>query len=130
MSYLIQSLTGDAKRSIKGLSHDWNGYVAGLKRLKLLFGQKSSIVHAHVDTFLRHQTVEDSDTNGLTTFYYKLTDSITSLLRLDYLSEIYSSDLLGRIVRKLPPYLRTKWSEYAWKFRSNKKEPNLFHLES
>ena len=74
MIYLLQSLSGEAKQSILGLAHDWSGYVFSLKRLKLLFGQQSYIMNAHIATVTRQQEVEDSDIAGLTTFHYNIND--------------------------------------------------------
>ena len=96
MSYLIQSLSGE--RSVMGLSHDWKGYFSGLKRLKLLFGQRASIVHAHMEHIMQ-QHVKDSDTETLSVFYYSLNDCVMSLQRLNFNSDIYSTHLLGLLVQ-------------------------------
>ena len=127
MSYLIQSLSGDAKRSVMGLSHDWKGYVCGLKRLKLLFGQRATIVHAHMEHIMQLH-VKDSDTETLSVFYYSLNDCVMSLQRLNFNSDIYSTHLLGLLVQRLPIRLRRKWSEYAWKIRCSA-EPSILHLQ-
>ena len=88
MSFLIQSLSGDAKRSVIGLSNDWEGYVSGLKRLMLLFGQRPSFVHTHMEHIMQEH-VKDSDMEILSVFYYSLNDCVMSLQRLNFNSDIY-----------------------------------------
>ena len=130
MIYLLQSLSGEAKQSILGLAHDWSGYVFGLKRLKLLFGQQSSIVNAHIATVTRQQEVEDSDIAGLTTFYYNINDCVIALLRLNFKADVYSSTFLGLVLQRLPNRLRSKLSEFAWSMRSKGEEPNVMDFRN
>ena len=43
---LLQHLTGEAKRAVKGFSNDTQGYVMSLKKLKYLFGRRPRIAQA------------------------------------------------------------------------------------
>ncbi|XP_066932794.1 uncharacterized protein [Clytia hemisphaerica] len=47
---------------------------------------------------------------------------------MNYVADIYSTDLLRQTLSKLPVYLQRKWSEYSFVLRRNQ-EPNLYHLE-
>ena len=83
MTYLRQCLAKDARKCIFGLYHDWSGYVTGLKCLKLLYGQRSYIVTAHIGNVVRGSRIEDSGIGGLTVLYYSINDCTTALLRLN-----------------------------------------------
>ena len=129
MIYLLQSLKGQAKQSIQGFSHDWTGYVLALKRLKVMFAQRSYIVHAYLDSLLHDKRIDDSDSNSLIDFYYSLHDSIIALLRLDLKSELLASNLLRQVSQRLPSRLQRKWAERSYQIRFQE-EPSIFHLES
>ena len=62
---ILQSLHGEAKFAIRGFTHDWTGYVLALKRLKLMFAQRSHIVQAHIDKVLGGTKIEDIDSDVL-----------------------------------------------------------------
>ena len=129
MTYLLQSLTGQAKQAVCGFSHDWTGYVLALKRLKSMFAQRSSIVRAHIDKLLAGDRISNSDQNSLSDFYYSLNNCIVSLLRLDMKSELLASFLLKQVTQRLPSQLQCKWAERSYQIRAFE-DPTLFHFES
>ena len=48
---------------------------------------------------------------------------------MNYIADIYSTDVLCQTLRMLPNYLIRKWSEYSFHLRK-REEPNLIHLEN
>ena len=129
MAYLLQSVRGEAKRSIQGLQLDWTGYVSALRRLKFMFGRKANIVIGYLDQITNRASVKDNDPQALSEFYYSLSDCNNALVRLNHASELYSSNLLGRVLTRLPLNLKRKWCEHSYRLRQYE-EPSLFHLES
>ena len=129
MAYLLQSVRGEAKRSIQGLQLDWTGYVSALRRLKFMFGRKANIVIGYLNQITTGASVKDNDPQALSDFYYSLSDCNNALVRLSHTSELYSSNLLGRVLTRLPLHLKRKWCEHSYRLRQYE-EPSLFHLES
>ena len=79
-----------------------------LKRLKYMFGQKSRVAQAHIDKVTRGRSIQNDDVPGLVQFYYTLSDCIVKLRQLNYVSDMYSSDVLRQAVRRLPTRLHNK----------------------
>ena len=129
MAYLLQSVRGEAKRSIQGLQLDWTGYVSALRRLKFMFGRKANIVIGYLDQITNGASVKDNDPQALSEFYYSLSDCNNALVRLNHTSELYSSNLLSRVLTRLPLHLKRKWCKHSYRLRQYE-EPSLFHLES
>ena len=128
-AFLIQHLTDEAKRSVKGLPNNWRGYVLALKRLKFLFGDKSKIAEAIIYKMTRGKPINNDDRKGLTDYYYTISDCLVILKQLNYVSDLYSSDVLRRAVGKLPRRLHLKWAEHSAYIRARNMEPNLIHFE-
>ena len=128
MAYLMQCVRGEARRSVQGLQLDWTGYVFGLRRLKAIFGQKASIVIGHVNRVTNGPVIKDNDIRTLSDLYYEITDCNNVLTRLNYTSELYSSNLLGRVIERLTPKIRQKWCEKSFAIRKFE-EPTLLHFE-
>ena len=81
VAYLLQHLQGDAWKAVQGHGIDWFGYVQSLKRLKFMFGQRASVVQAHLMSVTNGKLVKD-ETKDLTQFYYCISECISTLSRL------------------------------------------------
>ena len=127
---LIQRLKGEAKQAVRSFSQDWFGYVSSLKKLKFLFGQRSAIARAVLLKVTRGKNVQDNDAVGLSNFYYSVSECITTLSKLNYASDLYSTDTLLQAVKRLPQRLINKWAEYGLMLRQRTEDPNLLHFES
>ena len=125
-TYLEQSLEGEAKRSIQGFRDHPHGYVLSLQRLKSLFGQRSRVAQAILSRVVSGPQVEF---DGLSAFYYSISDCIITLQMLNLASELYSCHILRQTVMRLPTKLQNKWSEFSFSIRQRGEEPNLIHLE-
>lgn len=53
-----------------------------------------------------------------------------TLRKLNYVSDLYSTDILRQACRRLPPKLLYRWAEHCLGIRSRRCEPNLTHLEA
>ena len=73
-----------------------------LKKLKFLFGQRAAIARCVLLKVTRGKNVQDNDANALTDFYYSVSDCITTLGKLNYSSDLYSTDTLLQAVKRLP----------------------------
>ena len=124
---LVQQLTGEAKRAVKGYENDSHGYVMSLKTLKHLFGQRATVARATLSKVTRAKTIGDNDVRALSDFYYSINECLTTLKQLNFSSDLYSSDTLRQAVQKMPPWLRRKWSERCLYIRRSE-EPNLVHF--
>ena len=92
------------------------------------FGQKASIVIGHVNRVTNGPVIKDNDILTLSDLYYEITDCNNVLTRLNYTSELYSSNLLGRVIERLSPKMRQKWCERSFTIRKFE-EPTLLHFE-
>ena len=129
MAYLLQYLEGDAKRSIAGFGKGWFDYRRALKRLKYMFGDRARIAQAYLNKVTKGKAVKENDIQGLTELYYEVSDCLSILSRLHYEADLRSTDVLLRVLKRLPPRLLTKWKEYSYRLR-RKEEPSLIHLEA
>ena len=127
--YLHQNVRSEVKRSIQGFRNDYEGYVMALKRIKSMFGQRSRIAEAVIARVVEYKPISNRDETSLTEFYYTLGDCLVTLRKLNYVSDLYSTDILRQACKKLPQYLLSKWAEHCLTLRRTC-EPNLTHLES
>ena len=127
--HLHQAVKEEVKRSIQGYRNDHEGYVMALKRIKYMFGQRSRISEAVITKVVNHKPIANRDQNALTEFYYTLSDCLVTLRKLNYASDLYSTDILRQTCRKLPQFLLHKWADHCLTLRRTC-EPNLNHLEA
>ena len=99
-----------------------------LKRIKFMFGQRSRIAEAVITKVINYKPIANRDLNALTEFYYTLSDCLVTLRKLNYKSDLYSTDILRQAFRKLTQYLLHKWADHCLILRRTS-EPNLTHLE-
>ena len=126
---LVQHLRGEAKRAVKEYMNDPWGYPRSLKRLKYLFGQRSTIVKAVLSDITTGQQVTAKNTDDLAELYYSLSRCITTLQQLNYIDDLDSCDVLDKVLRRLPIRLSLKWAEWSLVLRKKGMESNLLHLE-
>ena len=127
-TYLTQHLKGEALKSVEGFSNDNQGYVSSLQKLKYLFGNKVVVAQSVIRKITKGRQVPEDDSKALANFYFEIAACLNTLEKMNYLADIYSTDLLRQTLSKLPVYLQRKWSEYSLSLRK-REEPNLYHLE-
>ena len=127
-TYLTQHLKGEALKSVEGFSNDNQGYVYSLQKLKYLFGNKIVVAQSVIRKITKGRQVPEYDSKALANFYFEIAACLNTLVKMNYVADIYSTDLLRQTLSKLPVYLQRKWSEYSLSLR-RREEPNLYHLE-
>ena len=128
MTYLLQHLEGEAKRAVHCFSNVKVVYSMALKRLKYMFGQKPRICQAYIQKMTRGKQIGNDDNKTLMEYYYTISDCIVALGQLNYTSDLYSSDILRQVIRRLPIRLHGKWAEFCFSLRRTK-EPTLIDFE-
>ena len=78
-----------------------------------MFGQRSAIARAVLLNVTRGRSIEDHDPEGLSDFYYTVSECLTTLNQLNYASDLYSTDTLLQAVKRLPQRLVNKWADYG-----------------
>ena len=125
---LLQHLTGEARRAVRGFSNDTRGYVMSLKKLKYLFGQRPRIAQAVLDKITKGKVIQNDDVKGLTELSYSINECLVTLEQLNYVADLRSSDTLRQVVRRLPSNMLKRWAEHSLLIRQQD-EPNLAHLD-
>ena len=127
-AYLLQHLKGEPLKAIYGFGNDRKGYIMSLKRLKYMFGNHALVAQTTIRKLTKGKQIGDNDTAGLTDFYYNLSQCLNTLQKMQYHSDIQSTDVLRQALKRLPQRILRRWAEYSFKLRS-KEEPTLTHLE-
>ena len=128
-TYLLQHLKGEPYKAVEGFSNDTIGYHQSLKRLKYMFGQRPLVSHAVITAITKGKQLKDSDAKGISDLYYSLSKCRNVLTKMNYHYELQSSDVLRRVIRRLPSRLMYKWGEYQFRIRQHR-EPTLVDLEN
>ena len=127
-TYLLQHLKGEPLKAVEGFGNDRLGYFSSLKRLKYMFGQKLLVAQAVIASVTRGKQLKDYDSRALSEFYYSVSKCRNILSKMNYHSELNSSDVLRRVIRRLPRWLALKWAEKSFNIRALR-EPTLVDLE-
>ena len=105
---LLQSHTkGEAKMLVQGLGYSGQNYALALRELKFAFGHRVSVARAYINEIVTGNVLPSFDASSLRTFYVSVRDCITTLRQLNYINEIYSSDVLRRTSGRNPNDKRT-----------------------
>ena len=129
MTYLLQHLEGEAKRAVQCFSNDKVGYIMALKRLKYMFDLKLRLCQAYIQKMIRGKQIGNDDNKTLMEYYYTISDCIVALSQLNYTTDLFSSDILRQVIRRLPPKFHGKWAEFCLTLR-RVKEPTLVDFEN
>ena len=95
---LHQHLDGEPKRAVREYANVPYGYVASLKTLKSLFGQRSTIARATLNKVVKGKTGGNNDLRGLSDLYYAINNCLVTLKQLNYTADLQSSGTLRQAV--------------------------------
>ena len=109
-SYLRDTLQGDAKRAIAGLSLTGANYKTACDILKERFGRTNKIIFAHVQALLGVAVPDRPSVEALWTLYSDLQSHIRSLESLGITGQQYGVILTPLILSRLPASLRLEWA--------------------
>ena len=126
--HLNQHLVGEAKLSVQEYTNDARGYVASLKKIKYLFGQRATVARAILNRVTKGKIVANNDVKALSRFYYDVCSCLITLKQLNYAADLYSADTLAQAVKRLPHSLSIKWAEKSLYIRERNEEPSLVHI--
>ena len=129
MTYLLPNLEGEAKRAVQCFSNDKVRYIMTLKRLKYMFVQKPQICQAYIQKMIREKQIGNGNNKTLMEYYYAISDWIVALSQLKYTSDLFSSDILRKVIRRLLPKFHDRWAEFCFTLR-RVKEPTLVDFDS
>ena len=62
-------------------------------------------------------------------YCYTISDCIVALSQLNYTTDLFSSDILRKVIRRLPPKFHGKWAKFCFTLR-RVKEPTLVDFEN
>ena len=67
--------------------------------------------------------------DGIVEYYYSISECLITLARLNYYSDLSSTNVLYQAIAWLLTRIQKKWAERSFYIRQHR-EPNLSHLES
>ena len=103
MNYLVGYLSGEAETSIKGLQLKAENYKVALELLEKRFGDKQSLVSAHMTKLMNLPAVTSvANTIGMRTLYDELLAQVRNLESLGVSNDNYGPMLLPVLMHKLP----------------------------
>ena len=105
--YLKQSLSGEAARTISGLTLSSENYKEAIEVLENRFGDKQTIISRHIDVLTELPKItSNEDLQQLRRLYDKTECTVRSLRGIGITTEHYSVFLTPIIMKKIPPELR------------------------
>ena len=115
LMYLTQHCTGEARQAIQmcQLLPGSSGYQKAKRILQERFGREHQVARACIDRVVSGPSIPGSDPKALNKFVVDLQCVYITLSTQDYAAELDSVVTLQRIARRLPYYIRTRWSELA-----------------
>ena len=115
LQLLIQHCTGKARESIESCVNLPNGYKVAKQTLQENFGKAHIIAEAHISKLLNLPDLKTADGPSLLEFARQLTITEHTLdgMGTAYVSELNHMTTLRELVKKLPMFLRAKWTDLA-----------------
>ena len=120
MTYLLQHLENEAKRAVQCFLNDKVGYIMALKRLKYMLGQKTRICQVYIQMMTRGKDIGNDDNKNLMEYYFTISDCIVAPDPLKHAPNLFSSDILRQVIRRLSPKIHGKWQELCFTLRRTK----------
>ena len=99
LTYLRQHLKGEPKKAINGFPNNKEGYLNSLKRLKYMFGKKVIIAQTILSKVTKGKPIAWNDVDGLSNYYYQISDCLHTLDMMCYYSNLYSTDVYKASVK-------------------------------
>lgn len=111
MSYLLENLSGEAKKAVESLGATGYSYPTALKILKRQFGNPSSVASAYLKNMLDNSVVTSHDRQALRDYYYQVKACNTWCVKVDQSAILLKSEYLSRATKRLHINLRVRWYE-------------------
>ncbi|XP_043209234.1 uncharacterized protein LOC122374503 [Amphibalanus amphitrite] len=127
MAHLQGAVIGPAQQTIAGLLYDGRLYHSALTALQDRYGRQEDIVHANMRTVFSCPPPTYLDPESMDRFHAAVHSAVSVLKNLGYEGDLFSTENLRNIVRKLPIELKKEWGHYVLELEPAK--PNLLHLD-
>ena len=88
----------------------------------------SQISQAYISKLTRGKPISNDDDKSLLEYYYPMSDCVAALKQINYVYDLYSTDVLRQTIRGLPSKLHNRWAEHCFKIKRHK-ERSLTNLE-
>ena len=88
----------------------------------------SQISQAYISKLTRGKPISNDDDKSLLEYYYPMSDCVVALKQINYVYDLYSTDVLRQTIRGLPSKFHNRWAEHCFKIKRHK-ERSLTNLE-
>ena len=122
-------LDRQAKLLVQGLGCDEKVYAVALKWLKKRFGHPVVVAQAVIEKVTKGDKIPFGNRFALCQFHNELRNCIFTLDRMNFLSDLFSSDNLRMAITQLPPGLHHSHAKTSQTIRQQE-IPNLIHFEA
>ena len=131
LQLLIQYCTGKAKETIKccGMMSGKDGYAKAKKLLEERFGEKYVVSNAWIEKLSEGPPINLNDREALLNLADDLESCEITLTVAGRLNQINNEDKMIKILRRVPPYLRSRWQKRVQEIRADGSDPNLEDLK-
>jgi len=125
---LTQCLSDRVQKGISRYLANPELYLNALCALKKRYGHPYLIAQSHLASLHRLPIVKENQPSSLIDFSAELSCAVGSLVAAGYEHELVSTDLLSRIVSKLPGRLRDGWGKVVFNLQPT--APTVLDLEN
>ena len=129
LQFLIQHCTGKARDAIESCSNlpASEGYRVAKETLRENFGKPPIIAGAHIKKLLNLPNLKNADGASLLEFRRQLDTADRTLtgMGIEYVADLNQMNTLRELAKKLPIFVRAKWTECAGKIIDSGRRPKF-----
>ena len=129
LQFLIQHCTGKARDAIESCSNlpASESYRVAKETLRENFGKPHIIAGAHIKKLLNLPNLKNADGPSLLAFGRQLDTADRTLtgMGMECLADLNDMNILRELAKKLPMFLRAKWTECAGKIIDSGRRPKF-----
>ena len=129
LQFLIQHCTGKARDAIESCSNlsASEGYRVAKETLRETFGKSHIIAAAHIKKVLNLPNLKNADGASLLEFGRQLDTADRTLTGkgIEYVADLNHMNTLRELAKKLPMFLRAKWTKCAGKIIDSERRPKF-----
>ena len=129
LQFLIQHCTGKARDAIESCSNlpASEGYRVAKEKLRENIGKPHIIAGAHIRKLFNLPNLKNADGASLLEFGRQLDTADRTLtgMGIEYVADLNHMNTLRELVKKLPMFLRAKWTEGAGKIIDSGRRPKF-----
>ena len=130
MTYLLSTLSGEAKKAIEAVGTCGLFYASALKTLKREFGNTLLVAHLSLKPMFNKPQIKPNDRSALLEFHQQIKLNISWLPSLGYKTSIYSYYSVTKAILSLPFHLRKEFNKHTKNASLTDGTLNLIMFES